>query len=92
VLKPQPSTQFKRDLKRSKNQNRDIDHLQKVIILLASKKTLPNKYRDHALIGDWHEYRECHISPDWLLIYRIDEKNGILKLMRINSHANIFKK
>ena len=92
MLKPQPSTQFKRDLKRSKNQNRDIDHLQKVIILLASKKTLPNKYRDHALIGDWHEYRECHISPDWLLIYRIDEKNGILKLMRINSHANIFKK
>jgi mRNA interferase YafQ len=92
VLKPQPSTQFKRDLKKSKKQNRDIEHLEKVIKLLAVKHMLPSNYFDHALVGDWREYRECHISPDWLLIYRVDEKNDILKLMRISSHANIFKK
>ncbi len=92
MLKPQPSSQFKRDYKRVKKQGKDIEHLQKIVTWLSTEKDLPLKYKDHLLSGDWHGYRECHLSPDWLLIYKVDARAKILKLMRTGSHAHLFKK
>ena len=92
MLELQPSSQFKRDYKRAKKQKKDLALLKKIITALAQQKPLAQNYCDHALGGHWQGYRECHISPDWLLIYRIDQEKNTLKLMRLNNHANIFKK
>lgn len=92
MLKTQPCTQFKRDIKLAKKQNKDMEALKEVIDLLCKEKDLPKKYRDHDLSNNWRGYRECHINPDWLLIYRVDETHKILKLMRVGSHSNLFKK
>ena len=64
---------------------------ERVVTLLAQDKPLPNNLRDHALVGDWHGYRECHLKPDLLLIYRI-EGTDILRLARLGSHAELFGK
>lgn len=81
--------QFKKDYKRAKKQNRDIDKLRTVIELLTQRKPLPAKYRDHKLTGYSKEHRDCHIEPDWLLIYRIDGDDLILE--RTGSHSELFR-
>ncbi|MHC4434029.1 MAG: type II toxin-antitoxin system YafQ family toxin [Planctomycetota bacterium] len=81
--------QFKKDYKRTKKQNRDIDKLRTVIELLAQRKPLPAKYRDHKLTGYSKEHRDCHIEPDWLLIYRFDGDDLILE--RTGSHSELFR-
>jgi mRNA interferase YafQ len=80
--------QFKKDYKRAKKQDKDIDKLRSVIELLAQRKPLPARYRDHKLTGYLKEHRDCHIEPDWLLIYRFDGDDLILE--RTGSHSDLF--
>lgn len=84
------TSQFKRDYKKAKKQRRDLDQLKKVIVMLQNQKTLPDKYRDHKLTGDYVGFKECHIGPDWLLVYRIDNDRLILTLARLGSHSELF--
>ena len=83
------TTQFKRDYKRVKKQHKDINDLRIVIEKLSSLEKLDLKYRDHKLLGRWDKYRECHISPDWLLIYCIAGRDIIL--VRMGSHSDLFR-
>ncbi len=83
-------TQFKKDLKLAKKQGKNLDLLKKVITLLMSGEELPQKYKDHTLIGNYASTRECHIQPDWLLIYRLDEELNVLHLIRTGSHSELF--
>ena len=84
------TTQFKRDLKLAKKQNKNIDKLFEIIEILANGHQLPAKYRDHELTGNYKDTRECHIEPDWLLIYEIREEILVLMLNRVGSHSELF--
>ncbi len=86
----QRTTQFKKDFKLALKRNCNIEKLHKVITLLASGETLPEIYNDHALKGNYSGYRECHIEPDWLLVYKITESVLILTLYRTGSHSDLF--
>jgi mRNA interferase YafQ len=90
VLAPVRSGQFRRDVKRAKKRGKDLGKLRELLILLLAGDELPSSYKDHPLKGDWKGYRDVHIEPDWLLIYRIDGDQ--LQLVRIGSHADLFKK
>ena len=82
------STLFRRDVKRLRRQGADLAQLEAVILDLVAGKALAERYRDHALVGNWKGFRECHIRPDWLLVYRIE--NDELQLARTGSHAALF--
>ena len=85
------TTQFKRDYKREKKgrHRASLDqNMVGVITLLANNKPLDNRYRDHALTGNWKDHRDCHIKPDLVLIYRITNQD-ILQLVRLGSHAEL---
>ncbi|MGC1182643.1 type II toxin-antitoxin system YafQ family toxin [Legionella sp.] len=92
LLKLAPSTKFKKDLKRVMKQGKSRELINEIIELLQCKKPLPLKNRDHDLVGDYKGYRECHIMPDWLLIYRIKSNNSVelLELTRTGSHSELF--
>ena len=90
MLKIVFSNKFKRDFKRSKKQHRNIAEFEKVLKLLVSGKKLPESYRDHSLTGNYADYRECHIEPDWLLVYKIDNDKIELLLFRLGSHSDLF--
>ena len=83
-------TAFKKDYKRLVRRGYDVRLLEKVIGLLADQKPLPEKNRDHQLSGDYAGCRECHITPDWLLIYEVDGDELILYLTRTGSHSDLF--
>ena len=82
MLRIIPSNQFKKDLRLAKKRGMNIDKLREVINVLSSNGSLDKKYRDHYLTGQYKEFRECHIEPDWLLIYRIDNNELELFLLR----------
>ena len=82
-------TQFKRDVKRLKKRNKDFAKLKAIIQLLVEGQKLPGNTRDHRLKGTLKDCRECHIEPDWLLIYRIEGSE--LCLVRTGSHADLFE-
>jgi mRNA interferase YafQ len=84
------STKFKRDIKRSQKQNKDIDKLRAILDLLIEGQELPERNRDHFLSGLWSGYKECHIEPDWLLIYRVNDNEDLLELIRLGSHSELF--
>lgn len=84
------TTQFRRDVKKVKKRNKDIRKLKEIVLLLVSEHNLPFKIRDHNLIGNWFGCRECHIEPDWLLIYKKDLEKNLLTLVRTGSHADLF--
>jgi mRNA interferase YafQ len=84
------TSQFKKDYKLAMKRHLDIDLLDDIIRLLAKGKALPEKYRDHALTGSWSGHRECHIAPDWLLIYRVEADLLILTLSRTGTHSDLF--
>ena len=84
------TNQFKRDLKLAKKQNKNLDKLFEVIDVLANGGTLDEKYRDHDLSGNYKGTRECHIEPDWLLVYKVYRDTLILKLIRTGSHSDLF--
>ena len=81
-----PSNQFKKDLKLAQKRGYDLEKIKKVIATLANGETLEAKYRDHLLTGDYGGYRECHIQPDWLLVYQIDGDQLILFLARTGTY------
>ena len=80
------TTQFKKDLKLAKKQNRNLDKLFEVINILADGGTLDARYRDHDLSGIYRGTRECHIEPDWLLVYEIRDEVLVLMLYRLGTH------
>ena len=86
------TSQFKKDLKLAKKQNKDLGKLFKVIDILANGETLDAKYKDHSLTGNYRGTRECHVEPDWLLIYEIRGDVLVLMLYRLGSHSELFKK
>ena len=87
-----PTKQFKKDLKRiAKDSTKDLNKLNKIVNLLAEQKQLPKEHKDHQLKGKLKNYRECHIEPDWLLIYRAQNDILILSLVRTGSHSDLLK-
>ncbi|HOO67945.1 MAG TPA: type II toxin-antitoxin system YafQ family toxin [Bacilli bacterium] len=84
---------FKKDLKRVKKRNLDKEKLEYVIECLINQSELDEKYKDHQLITDkkYINNRECHIEPDWLLIYSVSKDEGLVILIRTRSHSDLFK-
>ena len=85
-----PSGKFKKDLKLAIKRGYDMRLIDDVVSKLANGETLPEKNKDHALSGDYAGCRECHITPDWLLIYEIDNGELLLYLTRTGSHSDLF--
>jgi mRNA interferase YafQ len=83
------STQFKRDVKRVLKRGKDLEGLLAVVQTLADGKPLSAMYRDHPLIGEYSGKRDCHIEPDWILIYAVEDEE--LVLYRTGSHADLFR-
>lgn len=88
MLTPVRSAQFKRDVKRAEKQGKDLTKLRVVLTSLIRQEPLSARYLDHPLRGIWKGYREAHIEPDWLLIYRVEGNE--LHLVRIGSHPDLF--
>ena len=86
------TTQFKKDLKRIRKRGLDLNSLKFILDTLQKQEALPLKYRDHALVGDYRGFRECHIEPDWLLVYEIQNDVLVLILYRLGTHSELFKK
>jgi len=89
VLTPVLSGQFRRDVKRAERRGKDLGKLRELLSLLIAQEDLPARYRDHPLKGEWMGFRDAHIEPDWLLIYRVVGQE--LQLARTGSHSDIFK-
>ena len=90
ALKLVPTSQFKRDYKRMKKRGLNMNELQVVLDKLCAEKPLDERHRDHALIGRYVGFRECHIRPDWLLVYAIDKDKLILVASRTGTHSDLF--
>ncbi len=90
--KIRPTTRFQKDLKAAQKRGYDMSLIKNVVYLLAQGETLDSKYKDHSLSGSYEGCRECHIKPDWLLIYEIYEEELILYLTRTGTHSDLFKK
>ncbi|NOZ48950.1 MAG: type II toxin-antitoxin system YafQ family toxin [Chloroflexi bacterium] len=88
-LRIRQSTRFRRDVKRIRRQGKPLSRLKGVIGKLAVQESLADEFHDHTLIGSWKGFRECHIKPDGLLIYRI--QGDELQLARTGSHADLFR-
>ncbi len=84
------SSRFKRDYRLAIKRGCKAQLLEDVVELLRCQRPLPEKHRDHELGGDYTGYRECHLAPDWLLIYKIDGARLILTLVRTGSHSDLF--
>lgn len=84
------SNQFKKDYKKAIKRHNDVEELFKVIELLKNQQPLPLEKRDHALTGDYSGYRECHVHPDFLLVYKVDDSQLQLYLYRTGTHADLF--
>lgn len=92
MLEARYEKQFKKDLKLSRKRGKDIKKFVTVVEILLSEKPLPAKYKDHVLIDDkrYKNVRECHLEPDWLLIYRIEKEVELLRLVRTGTHSDLF--
>lgn len=88
MLQPKFTKAFQKDFKRSQRRGKDLEKLHHVQKLLTMEEALPAQYRDHPLKGVWAGHRECHIEPDWLLIYRIHDLDIIFT--RIGTHSDLF--
>ena len=86
------TTKFKKDIKLIQRQGKNLDKLFAVIELLADARELDIKYKDHELSGNYAGFRECHIEPDWLLIYQYEDNKLNLLLVATGSHSNLFNK
>jgi mRNA interferase YafQ len=88
VRKPILGSSFKRDLKRMEKRGKEMPKLREAIGLPLEGNSLPPQYKDHPLSGDWKHFRDCHIEPDWLLLYKIEGEN--LHLVRTGTHSDLF--
>jgi len=84
------SNRFKKDLKLAAKRGYNLDLLENVVDTLARGEKLTDKFRDHELVGNYSGFRECHIQPDWLLVYRIEENELMLFLSRTGTHSDLF--
>ena len=87
-----PTAQFRKDYKLAIKRGLKIDLLEDVVAALAMGETLPEKNKDHALSGNWVGHRECHILPDWLLVYLMEDDVLVLTLTRTGTHSDLFGK
>lgn len=85
------SSRFKKDYRTIKKRGYDTRLLEEVLEMLRIKKPLPPKHKDHALVGNYKGHRECHITPDWLLIYKIKNSELVLELTRTGTHSDLFR-
>ena len=90
MLRIVPSNKFKKDLKVAVKRGYDIKLLENVVNRLANEETLEPKYKDHTLSGDYSGFRECHITPDWLLVYQVINDELVLFLSRTGTHSDLF--
>lgn len=92
MLKVRFSRQFRKDLEKARKRGLKMEKLDRVVLILAEEQKLPPKYHDHALVTskNYKGLRECHIEPDWLLIYRIEGDALTLFLARTGSHSDLF--
>jgi mRNA interferase YafQ len=90
MLKLNYTNKFKKDYKLAKKRGYPIDELETVIEILQGEKPLDEKYQDHELNGNYRDFRECHIRPDWLLIYRVENNTLTLTLVRTGTHSDLF--
>lgn len=88
MLRAIATSQFRKDYKRAIKRGKDIAKLDDIIRKLARGEPLDIRHRDHALVGNWSSFRECHIEPDWLLIYRIETDVLVLTLARTGTHGD----
>lgn len=86
------TTQFRKDYKLAIKRGLKIELLEQIVALLAAGQSLPEKNKDHALTGNWVGHRECHILPDWLLVYRVEDDVLVLTLTRTGTHSDLFGK
>ena len=91
-MQVQWTTQFKKDYKLAVKRGRNIEALDDTIRMIASETPLPSKYCDHALSGNYNGFRECHVEPDWLLIYAVEKNVLTLTLSRTGTHSDLFGK
>jgi mRNA interferase YafQ len=92
MLTLKTTVQFRKDYKLLKKRGYNLDLLEEVLQALVEEKPLAQKHRDHALAGNYSGFRECHILPDWLLIYQIDSGMLLLVASRTGTHSDLFKK
>ena len=85
-----PTTRFRKDIKFMQKRGFDMQRLTQVVSLLADGTPLPESCKDHALSGNWTGHRECHIQPDWLLVYHIEQAFLVLVLTRTGTHSDLF--
>ena len=85
-----PTSRFQKDLKKAQKRGLNLELLAEVIKKLAAGEELPPRNRDHALIGDYSGCRECHIQPNWLLIYEVEQEELFLYLIRTGTHSDLF--
>jgi len=90
VYSPVFSNRFKKDVKLAVKRGKDLEKLSAVVELLCEGKPLPKQYKDHPLAGDYSGFRDCHIEPDWVMIYRIENSQLQLVLARTGTHADLF--
>lgn len=92
MLKIEATSQFKKDYKLAVKRGCDPKRLQDVLKMLVNQQPLPEKYKDHSLTNsrNYKDMRECHIQPDWLLVYKVYQEKLILKLIRTGSHSDLF--
>ena len=88
MLTPRRSGAFRRDVRKAEKRGKDLAKLRTILALLFAGSPLPDRYKDHPLKGDWSGFRDAHIEPDWLLIYRIQGEE--LQLARTGTHADLF--
>lgn len=85
------TNQFKKDYKQAIKRGLEIELLDEIIRILGKGEKLPEKNKDHALTGNWVGFRECHIKPDWLLIYKVEDNVLVLTLSRTGTHSDLFR-
>lgn len=90
MLEISVTNQYLKDLKMAKKRGLDIQKLNEVVRLIVEEIPLPPQYKDHKLVGDFVGCRECHVQPDWLLVYSVDKVVSILCLIRTGSHSDLF--
>ena len=86
------SNRFKKDLRLAARRGYNFDLLDEIVNKLTRRELLPEKNKDHALSGDFEGCRECHIAPDWLLVYQVNDRELILYLMRTGTHSDLFNR
>lgn len=91
MLEVRYTKKFNKDSKLIVKRGYNIQKLKNVILMLQRGEPLPQQYQDHALVGNYVGYRECHIEPDWLLVYKIENDTLTLVLLRTGTHSDLFK-